>query len=109
MQYHYVLEIFDEEFKVYHAFSIEYSDQSEVAIGFMGTKWTTALQSGANESLVQADATFHFVPRQFYQLLNIFLHSGNGQNYYCLHHFFIQIKLWTSITTLNMRNRSYLK
>ena len=68
-----LLEICDEEFKVYHEFSIQGNDQSEVAIGFMGPKWKTAFQSDANESLVQADATFYVVPRQFYQLLNIFL------------------------------------
>ena len=68
-----LLETCDEEYKVYHAFSIEGMDQSEVAIGFMGPRWITTFQTDANESLVQADATFYVVPRQFYQLLNIFL------------------------------------
>ena len=44
-----LLEICDEEFKVYNAFSIEGNDRSEVAIGFMGPKWKTAFQSGENE------------------------------------------------------------
>ena len=57
-----LLETCDEEFKVYHAFSIEGLDQSEVAIGFMGPRWRTTFQSGANESLVQADATFTLFP-----------------------------------------------
>ena len=55
----------DEEFKIYYAFSIEGMDQSEVAIAFMGPRWKTTFQSDTNESLVQADATFYVVPRQF--------------------------------------------
>ena len=51
--------------KIYYAFSIEGMDQSEVAIGFMGPRWKTTFQSDANESFVQADATFYVVPRKF--------------------------------------------
>ncbi|KAI6648195.1 hypothetical protein LOD99_12004 [Oopsacas minuta] len=59
-----------EEFKIYHAFSIEELD--EVAIAFMSPKWKNYLHP-TDQTELQADATFYVVPKQFYQLLNIFL------------------------------------
>ena len=61
----------NDEFKIYHSFST--NGQGEMAIGFMSPKWICALQSGGDATLLQADATFYVVPKQFNQLLNIFL------------------------------------
>ena len=44
-----------------------------MAIGSMSPKWICALKSGGDATLLQADATFYVVPKQFNQLLNIFL------------------------------------
>ena len=62
-----------EEFKVYHLFSIDGPLLGEKAIGFMSPKWISALQSGVDGTLLQADAAFYVSPKQFYQLFNIFL------------------------------------
>ena len=63
----------NDEFKIYHSFSINGPLPGEMAIGFMSPKWICALQSGGDATLLQADATFFVVPKQFKQLLNIFL------------------------------------
>ena len=54
------------------AFIINEPANGEFASSFMSPKWFIALQVDS-ESLLQADATFYVVSKQFYQLLNIFL------------------------------------
>ena len=61
-----------EEFKVYHLFSIIGSLLGEKTIGFMSPKCISALQSGVDGTVLQADATFYVISKQFYQLFNIF-------------------------------------
>ena len=61
-----------DQYKRNLAFIINEPANGEFALGFMSPKWFTALQVDS-ESLLQADATFYVVPKQFYQLLNIFL------------------------------------
>ena len=39
-----LLETCDEEFKEYHAFSIEGVNENEIAIGFMSPKWRNTFQ-----------------------------------------------------------------
>ena len=60
-----LLETCDEEFKEYHAFSIEGVNENEIAIGFMSPKWRNTFQPGGTDTMLQADATFYVVPRQF--------------------------------------------
>ena len=72
-----LLETCDEEFKEYHAFSIEGINENEIAIGFMSLKWRNTFQPGGTDTMLQADATFYVVPEQFYQLLNVFLQYKN--------------------------------
>ena len=62
----------NDQYKRHLAFMINEPANEEFALGFMSPKWFTALQV-ESESLLQADATFYVVPKQFYQLLNIFL------------------------------------
>lgn len=62
----------NDQYKRYLAFIINEPANEEFAFGFMSPKWFTALQV-ESESILQADATFYVVPKQFYQLLNIFL------------------------------------
>ena len=67
-----LMESCDDEYKKYYAFSIEESLQDEFAIAFMSPKWQSYIHP-TDQTEVQADATFFVVPKQFYQLLNIFL------------------------------------
>ena len=60
-----------EEYTSYLAFIINEHISKEFAAGFMSRKWFDTLQFDS-ETLIQADATFYFIPKQFYQLLNIF-------------------------------------
>ena len=62
----------NEEYNLYFAFAIEGSLPDEVAIGFMSPKWKNYIHPNDQIEL-QADATFYVVPKQFYQVLNIFL------------------------------------
>ncbi|KAI6656109.1 hypothetical protein LOD99_1442 [Oopsacas minuta] len=59
-----------EEFKMYHAFSIEELD--EVAIAFMSSKWKNDLHP-ADQTELQADATFYVVPKQFSSIVEYIL------------------------------------
>ena len=62
-----------DEFRTYLIFSINEPANRKIVVGFMSPKWLTALRFDS-ETLLQADATFYVVAKQFYQLLNIFLH-----------------------------------
>ena len=68
----YLMAAANEEYNLYFAFAIEGSLPDEVAIGFMSPKWKNYIHPNDQIEL-QADATFYVVPKQFYQILNIFL------------------------------------
>ena len=63
-----------EEYRTSSIFSINEPANKEFAIGFMNPKWLTAIRLDSGTIILQADAAFYVVPKQFYQLRNIFLH-----------------------------------
>ena len=60
-----LLETCDEEFGLYHSFSVEDIYENEIAIGFMSPKWRNTFQPGGTDTMFQADASFCVVPRNF--------------------------------------------
>ena len=48
-------------------------NENEIAIGFMSPKLRNTFKPSGTDTMLQADATFYVVPRQFHQLLNVFL------------------------------------
>ena len=60
-----------EEYTTYLAFLINEPITGEFAVGFMSPKWYNTLQFDS-ETLLQADATFYVVPKQFYSYLTSF-------------------------------------
>ena len=61
-----------EEFKMYHAFSVEELD--EVAIVFTSPKWKNYFHP-TEQTELQVDAAFYVVHKQLYQLLIYFCNT----------------------------------
>ena len=67
----------------YLAFAISDSITGEFAVGFMSHKWYDTLQLDS-ENLIQADATFYVVSKQFYQLMRIHLQFKSYPLQHCI-------------------------